>query len=123
MAPKTGSSGKDYKSSAKAQLKTSKIASSQPSRSLGRYNEAKWHTQDYKPQRKISDQELAAARQIFFALDVDASGSIDADELGVMLRSLGQNPTEQELKDLIVRTALRRQLLGRASSLIASCRN
>ena len=56
---------------------------------------------DYKPPRKISDKELEAARKMFFDLDRDGSGSIDADELGVMLRSLGQNPTEQELHDLI----------------------
>ena len=66
-----------------------------------RYQEAKWHTTDYKPPRKISDQELMAARKMFFELDRDASGSIDADELAFMLRSLGQNPTEQEIKDLI----------------------
>lgn len=39
--------------------------------------------------------------QMFFELDRDGSGSIDADELGMMLRSLGQNPSEQEIKDLI----------------------
>ena len=41
------------------------------------------------------------ARKMFFELDRDGSGSIDAEELGMMLRSLGQNPTEEELKDLI----------------------
>jgi hypothetical protein len=39
--------------------------------------------------------------QMFFELDRDGSGSIDAEELGMMLRSLGQNPSEQEIKDLI----------------------
>ena len=59
--------------------------------------------QDYKPQRQISNEELKKAREIFFSLDSDMSGSIDAEELGIMLRSLGQNPSDQELKDLIVR--------------------
>ena len=68
--------------------------------------EAKWHTTEYKPPRKISDQELAQARKMFFELDRDASGSIDAEELGFMLKSLGQNPTEEELKDLIVRPTM-----------------
>lgn len=38
---------------------------------------------------------------MFFELDRDGSGSIDAEELGMMLRSLGQNPTDEELKELI----------------------
>jgi Ca2+-binding EF-hand superfamily protein len=55
----------------------------------------------FKPMKKISDEELEAARKMFFDIDRDGSGSIDCVELGMMLRSLGQNPTEQELKDLI----------------------
>ena len=61
----------------------------------------KWTVSEYVPPRKISDQELEMARKMFFELDRDGSGSIDAEELGMMLRSLGQNPTEEELKDLI----------------------
>lgn len=61
----------------------------------------KWTVSDYKPPRKISDKELEAARKMFFELDRDGSGSIDAEELGMMLRSLGQNPTEEELVELI----------------------
>jgi len=56
---------------------------------------------DWKPPRKISDKELEAARKMFFELDRDGSGSIDAEELGMMLRSLGQNPSDEELKELI----------------------
>lgn len=61
----------------------------------------KWTVTAYIPPRKISDKELEAARKMFFELDRDGSGSIDAEELGMMLRSLGQNPSEQEIKDLI----------------------
>jgi len=107
MAPKVDSS-RDRRAgvgsnSQKAALKerTSKISAAQPRGSINRFQEAKWHMSDYKPQRKITDEELNAARKIFFDLDCDASGSIDAEELGVMLRSLGQNPTDSELKDLI----------------------
>jgi len=64
--------------------------------------EPKWvMDSDFKPPRKISDMELEAARKLFFELDRDGSGSIDADELGVMLRSLGQNPTDEEVQALI----------------------
>ena len=33
--------------------------------------------------------------------DVDGDELITAQELGVVLRSMGQNPSEQELKDMI----------------------
>lgn len=61
----------------------------------------KWNVTEYIPPRKISDKELEAARKMFFDLDRDGSGSIDAEELGMMLRSLGQNPSEEELIELI----------------------
>jgi len=64
-------------------------------------NVPKWNVTEYQPPRKISDKELEAARKMFFELDRDGSGSIDAEELGMMLRSLGQNPTEEELVELI----------------------
>ena len=80
----------------------SRRGSTMPSRSSYKvHGLPKWNVAEYKPPRKISDKELETARKMFFDLDRDGSGSIDADELGVMLRSLGQNPTEQELKDLI----------------------
>ena len=47
--------------------------------------------------KKVPDEVLAAAKNMFFQLDRDNSGSIDADELGLMLRTLGQNPTDEEL--------------------------
>jgi len=63
--------------------------------------EPKWEKKDYKPPRKVSDEELQRAKKIFFDLDRDGSGSIDSNELAFMLRALGQNPTEDELKELI----------------------
>ena len=33
--------------------------------------------------------------------DKDGDGSITSSELGVVMRSLGQKPTDQELKDMI----------------------
>jgi len=55
----------------------------------------------HKLPKKIPDEAMMAAKAMFFSLDRDNSGSIDAVELGVMLRALGQNPTEEELKALI----------------------
>jgi len=64
--------------------------------------EPKWVMDvDFKPPRKISDKELEQARKMFFELDRDGSGSIDAQELSVMFTALGQSPTEDELNALI----------------------
>jgi len=62
----------------------------------------KWETKTvFKPPKKIPDYALQKAKLMFFQLDRDSSGSIDAEELGLMLRSLGQNPTDEELLELI----------------------
>ena len=44
---------------------------------------------------------LFASRTIFNLFDVDGDESITFEELGVVLRSMGQNPTEQELIEMI----------------------
>ena len=40
-------------------------------------------------------------RTIFRLFDVDGDESITGEELGIVLRSMGQNPTNQELSDMI----------------------
>ena len=44
------------------------------------------------------DAEIREAFQVF---DKDGSGFISSRELGMVMRSLGQNPTEQELMAMI----------------------
>ena len=67
-----------------------------------RKDDPKWTTNiTFKPPKKIPDAMLQKAKTMFFSLDRDNSGSIDSDELGVMLRSLGQNPSDEELQALI----------------------
>lgn len=46
----------------------------------------------------IFTPEIKEAFQLF---DKDGSGFISSKELGMVMRSLGQNPTEQELMDMI----------------------
>jgi len=46
----------------------------------------------------ISFPELQEAFSLF---DKDGGGSISYSELGAVMRSLGQNPTEDELKEMI----------------------
>ena len=42
--------------------------------------------------------EITLAFRVF---DKDGSGSISSSELGTVMRSLGQNPSESELQDLV----------------------
>ena len=65
-------------------------------------DEAKWIVaQKWAPARSLSEQELKAARELFNSLDRDGSGAIDADELRMMMRQLGQDPSEEEILELI----------------------
>jgi len=52
----------------------------------------------FAPLFVISCSEVKEAFELF---DKDHSGFINSKELGMVMRSLGQNPTEQELMDMI----------------------
>ena len=44
---------------------------------------------------------VAEIREAFQLFDKDGSGTISTRELGMAMRSLGQNPNEQELMEMI----------------------
>ena len=50
---------------------------------------------------ELDPEDLEEWRTIFNLFDVDGDESITCQELGVVLRSMGQNPSDQELKEMI----------------------
>ena len=49
----------------------------------------------------LSKEQIADFREAFSLFDFDENGSISAKELGEVLRALGQNPSMNELSDMI----------------------
>lgn len=45
--------------------------------------------------------DLTEFKEAFSLFDKDGDGTITTKELGTVMRSLGQNPTEAELQDMI----------------------
>lgn len=62
--------------------------------------------------KELTDEEIEDYKEAFSNFDKDGNGNIDEGELGVVMRSLGYSPTNQQLKDMMakVRTAIPRPL-------------
>ncbi|XP_028394071.1 calmodulin-like [Dendronephthya gigantea] len=50
---------------------------------------------------KFTDQELLEYWQAFSVFDVDGDGTISTEELGNVMKSLGQNLTQEEIQTMI----------------------
>jgi hypothetical protein len=51
--------------------------------------------------QKLDAKQQAEFKKAFDQFDADGGGSITTDELGKVMRSLGQNPTDDELQDMM----------------------
>ena len=49
---------------------------------------------------QLTEEQIAELKEAFVLFDNDGDGTITTKELGSVLRSLGQNPTEPELQDM-----------------------
>ncbi|XP_013421070.1 calmodulin-A [Lingula anatina] len=50
---------------------------------------------------EIREEELAEFKEAFGLFDKDGDGRITSAELGTVMRSLGQNPTDDDLRDMV----------------------
>ena len=53
------------------------------------------------PEKKFTDEEVAQLKQAFALFDLDGNGFITNDELGTVLRKMGQEPTDEEVDAMI----------------------
>lgn len=49
----------------------------------------------------LSQEQIAEFKEAFALFDKDGDGTITMIELGIVMKSLGQNPTDAELQDMI----------------------
>ncbi|KAL3474600.1 hypothetical protein BJX99DRAFT_231295 [Aspergillus californicus] len=49
----------------------------------------------------LTKEQIAEFKEVFNLFDKDGTGDITASELGEVMHSLGQNPTDTELQDII----------------------
>lgn len=49
----------------------------------------------------LTEEQITEFKEAFSVFDKNGDGNISAKELGIVMRSLGQNPTEKELDKLI----------------------
>uniref|UniRef100_A0ABI7Y7X8 EF-hand domain-containing protein n=1 Tax=Felis catus TaxID=9685 RepID=A0ABI7Y7X8_FELCA len=50
---------------------------------------------------QLTEEKIAELKEAFFLFDKDGGGAVTTRKFGTVVRSLGQNPTEDELQDMI----------------------
>ena len=56
---------------------------------------------------KLSPEQLAEFKEAFSVFDKDGDGTISEKEIGTVMRTLGLNPTEEELTQVSLQQILR----------------
>ncbi|KAJ6812782.1 putative calcium-binding protein CML7 [Iris pallida] len=51
--------------------------------------------------KELSDEQVASMKEAFSLFDTDGDGRIAPSELGILMRSLGGNPTQAQLKEIV----------------------
>lgn len=49
----------------------------------------------------LTEEQVAEFKEAFMLFDKDSDGRITSSELGIVMRSLGQRPTETELRNMV----------------------
>ena len=52
-------------------------------------------------EKVLNTEQIAELKEAFQLFDRDGDGTISTDELGIVLRSIGQNPTDKQIEDMI----------------------
>ena len=61
-----------------------------------------------KTVKELTEEEVEDYREAFNNFDKSGDGMIDEGELGVVLRSLGYSPTNQQLKEMMAKVGVLR---------------
>ncbi|ESW27581.1 hypothetical protein PHAVU_003G214700 [Phaseolus vulgaris] len=56
--------------------------------------------------KDLSDEQVSAMKEAFTLFDTNRNGRIAPSELGILMRSLGGNPTEAQLKAIVAEEKL-----------------
>ncbi|XP_033728846.1 calmodulin-like [Pecten maximus] len=51
--------------------------------------------------QSLTDDQRAALQDAFNKFDIDGNGSITAGELGLAMRSIGENPSTREIREIV----------------------
>lgn len=49
----------------------------------------------------LKEGQITEYKEAFSVFDKEGTGEISTDELGTVMRSLGQNPSDKELQDMV----------------------
>ncbi|KAL8150462.1 hypothetical protein V2J09_020270 [Rumex salicifolius] len=55
---------------------------------------------------ELDEDQIASMREAFALFDTDGDGQISPSDLGIIMRSLGSNPTQAQLRDIQQRESL-----------------